>query len=259
MSRQRSCQACAVGTCAKLQLDPIIIKSKIKMPFIRSGYGFLKWVLSLRVFGCGFVKWVLLLRVLTTGKPIHSTLTFLWFHIRHVRLLMAWRQCIYNHQVNQYHTLNQYAVIAKCRMDLLTHNMDEGHIIICITYWGRVTHICVDNLTSIGSDNGLLPGRHQAIIRTNDGLLLIGPVWTNLSEILIEIHTFSFKKMHLKMSPAKWRPFCLGLNVIMLHIWAKQMKLQQVNLFPSHKPNQIGKSAWICYSKEYVTALLMKQ
>ena len=37
---------------------------------------------------------------------------------------------------------------------------------------------------------------------------------TNLSEMLIEIHTFSFKKMHLKMSSGKWRPFCIGLNVL---------------------------------------------
>ena len=33
-----------------------------------------------------------------------------------------------------------------------------------LTYWGRVTHMCVRNLTIIGSDNGLSPGRHQAII-----------------------------------------------------------------------------------------------
>ena len=33
-----------------------------------------------------------------------------------------------------------------------------------LTHWGRVTHICVGNLTIIGSDNGLSPGRRQAII-----------------------------------------------------------------------------------------------
>ena len=76
-----------------------------------------------------------------------------------------------------------------------------------LTHWGRVTHICVSKLTIIGSDNGLSPGRRQAIIWTNDGFLLIGPLGTNFSEILIEINTFSFKKMHLKMSSGKWRPF----------------------------------------------------
>ena len=77
-----------------------------------------------------------------------------------------------------------------------------------------MTHICVGKLTIIGSDNGLSPGRCQAIIWTNAGILLIGLLGTNLSEILIEIDTFSFKKMHLKMSSAKCRPFCLGLNVL---------------------------------------------
>ena len=54
----------------------------------------------------------------------------------------------------------------------------------------------------------------QTIIWTNDGLLLIGLLGTNFSEILIGIQTFSFKKMHLKMSSAKWRRVCLGLNVL---------------------------------------------
>ena len=77
-----------------------------------------------------------------------------------------------------------------------------------------MTHICVSKLTIIGSDNGLSPDRRQAIILTNAGILLIGPLGTNFSEILIEILTFSFKKMRLKGSSAKRRPFCLGLNVL---------------------------------------------
>ena len=81
-----------------------------------------------------------------------------------------------------------------------------------LTHWGRVTHICVNKLTIIGADNGLSPGWRQAIIWTNDGILLIGPLGTNCSEILIEIYIFSFKKMHLKMSSGNWQPFCPGLN-----------------------------------------------
>ena len=53
--------------------------------------------------------------------------------------------------------------------------------IIYLTHWGRVTHIYVDKLTIIDSDNGLLPGRRQAIIWTNAGILLIGPLWTNFN------------------------------------------------------------------------------
>ena len=86
-----------------------------------------------------------------------------------------------------------------------------------LTHWGRVMHICVINLIIIASDNGLSPGRRQAFIGTNAGILLIGHLGTNFSEILIGIHTISFKKMHLKMSSAKWRPFCFGLNVLKCH------------------------------------------
>ena len=64
--------------------------------------------------------------------------------------------------------------------------------------------VCDNKLAIIGSDNGLSPDRRQAIIWTNAGILLIGPFF---SEILIGIQTFSFKKMHLEMSSAKWRPF----------------------------------------------------
>ena len=84
----------------------------------------------------------------------------------------------------------------------------------CLTHWGRVTHICVIKLTIIGSDNGLSPGRRQAIIWANVGILLIGPLGTNFSENLVEIVPFSFTKMRLRVSPAKCRPFCLGLNVL---------------------------------------------
>ena len=73
-----------------------------------------------------------------------------------------------------------------------------------LTHWGRVTHMSVSKLTIIGSDNGLSPDWRQAIIWTNPG-------------------TFSLKKMRLKVSSAKRRPFCLGLNVL---TW--QQKLVEV-------------------------------
>ena len=63
-----------------------------------------------------------------------------------------------------------------------------------LTHWGRVTQIFVSKLTIIDSDNGLSPGRRQAIIWTNVEILLIEPLETNVSEISIKIYTFSFKK-----------------------------------------------------------------
>ena len=100
-----------------------------------------------------------------------------------------------------------------------------------------MTHICVSNLTIIVSDNGLSPGRRQAIIWTNAGIWLIGPLEINFSEILIRIQTFSFKKMHLKMSSAKWRPIsasmCKGNKIIkkkkpfvMSHVRTSEMVAQ---------------------------------
>ena len=47
----------------------------------------------------------------------------------------------------------------------------------------------------------------------NAGILLTRILGTNFSEILIETHIFSFRKMHLKqLSSAKWRLFLLGPN-----------------------------------------------
>ena len=83
-----------------------------------------------------------------------------------------------------------------------------------LIHWGRVTHICVSKLTTIGSDNGLLPGRRQAIILTSAGILFAGSLGTNFCEISIAILTFSFKKIRFKVLSVKWPPFCLGLNVL---------------------------------------------
>ena len=86
-------------------------------------------------------------------------------------------------------------------------------LLVVLTHWGLVTHVCISKLTIIGSGNGLVPGWCQAINWTNVGILLIRPLWTNFSEIFIEIHKFLFKKIHFKMSSGKLWPFCLGFNV----------------------------------------------
>ena len=83
-----------------------------------------------------------------------------------------------------------------------------------LTHWGRVTHENASKQTIIGSDNGLSPDQHEAIIWTNDGILLTEPSRTNFSDFLIGIQIFSFNKIPLKMSSAKWRPFCLCHNVL---------------------------------------------
>ena len=112
---------------------------------------------------------------------------------------------------------------------LLSRDNTLKWTILVLNHWGRVTHTCVSKLTNIGSDNGLSPGRRQAIIWTNAGILLIGPLGTIFSEILIEIRPFSFKKMHLKMSSGKWRPFCLGFNVLRQYIFSSVIQVLQVH------------------------------
>ena len=66
-----------------------------------------------------------------------------------------------------------------------------------LSHWGQVTHICIGNPTIISSDIDLLPGQHQTIYWTNAGILFIGSLGTNLSEMLIEILTVLLNKMHL--------------------------------------------------------------
>ena len=106
-----------------------------------------------------------------------------------------------------------------------------------LTHWGRMRHtcICADNLIIIGSDNDLSPVRRQTIIWTNAGILLFGTLGTNFSDILIEIQTFSFKKICLKVS-AKWRSFCLSLNV-----WNTETKTWQTNVTFSFHPIKLPK------------------
>ena len=96
----------------------------------------------------------------------------------------------------------------KCKVLCINSNFTEGHsygsnwqksalLKWCLTHWGWVMQICVSKLAIIDSDNGL--SHDQAIIWTSAGILLIGPLGAKFSEILIEIHASSFRKMQLKM------------------------------------------------------------
>ena len=118
-----------------------------------------------------------------------------------------------------------------------------------------MTQICVDNTNIIGSDNGLSPERRQAINWTNVGILSIGPLGTNFNENLIEIDISSSKKMHLKMSSGKWRPFCLGLSVLIKSYVSSHIQIYKItdfkvyaNLwnakFSSAYRSQVGAYSW---------------
>ena len=86
-----------------------------------------------------------------------------------------------------------------------------------LTHWGRVTHIYVGILTIVGSDNGLSPSRHQFIIWTNAGILLIGPLETNFSDFFYQhpyifIQENVFENVTWKMEAILLRPQCVKEN-----------------------------------------------
>ena len=123
-----------------------------------------------------------------------------------------------------------------------TQNIMWVFCLIYLTHWGRVTHACVNKLRSIGSDNGLSPGGRQAIIWPNGEIFLIGPLGINSSEILIASNTFSFMKMHLKMSSAKWRLFRFGLNELITTGRACHPGGHHLNHYPGTFCSNLG--AW---------------
>ena len=78
-----------------------------------------------------------------------------------------------------------------------------------LTHFPLVPHTCVRAGSALVQViNDLAPVRCQTITWTNADLLSIGPLETNFS--YINIQNVSSMKMHLKMSSAKWWPFCSG-------------------------------------------------
>ena len=73
-------------------------------------------------------------------------------------------------------------------------------------------YIYIIKLTIVVLNIALAPG--QAIIWTSTGILLTGPQGTNFNWMLLESHTVSLKKMHLKISSAAVQQFCPDPNVL---------------------------------------------
>ena len=70
----------------------------------------------------------------------------------------------------------------------------------------------VSEVTIIGSDNCLSPGRRQAIIWNNAENIITCTIRNKLQRTLNRNWYFSFKKIQLKMESGKWRPLCVDLN-----------------------------------------------
>ena len=83
-----------------------------------------------------------------------------------------------------------------------------------LTHWGRVTHTCVGNLTIIGPDNGLSPGRHQAIIWTNPGTLMNKLQWNFNRYSNIFIQENAFENVVCEMASILPQPQCVKLSAV---------------------------------------------
>ena len=132
-----------------------------------------------------------------------------------------------------------------------------------LTHWGPVTHIYIGNLIIIDSDNGLLPGRCQAIIWTNAGILLIGPLGTNCSEIWIEILTFSFKKINVfesvvcEIAAILSQPQCVKTECSLNILTCKKHELATsypnvTNILSLWARENIFSWIWNCYSEHKI-------
>ena len=89
-----------------------------------------------------------------------------------------------------------------------------------LTHWGWVTHICVSKLIITGSDNGLSPGRRQAIMWTNAGILLIGPLGKFNQNSNISIHENAIESVVCEMAAILSRPLCVNNTPALFQIMA---------------------------------------
>ena len=124
------------------------------------------------------------LRYLNVVRCSHSCLTWLVWCVcvnTSVKITRSYYVSKVQHMVSMIETIPTLGILINC----ITEQMPGMQ---CWTVWvhGRVTHICVGKLAIIGSDNGLSPGRRQAIIWTSAGILWIGRLGTNLSENAFE-------------------------------------------------------------------------
>ena len=88
--------------------------------------------------------------------------------------------------------------------------IDNMPALVQVMAWCQIRELGVDEIMRLS------PVRREAFIWTNADLLSIGPWRTYFNEILVEIQKFLLKKMHFKISSAKWWSFCLGLGVLTL-------------------------------------------
>ena len=128
--------------------------------------------------------------------------------------------------------------------------------VVYYVIWKMLYYIVPYSLSEIPR----LDNRRQAIIWTNAGILLIGPLGINFREILIKIITFSLK-MRLKVSSAKRRPLCFGLNVISVYLYLPVCSSQVIHTSSSIDPSILPQAQCIktCKSQWHTKVYIINE
>ena len=111
-----------------------------------------------------------------------------------------------------FHSPCQTTITVSVWLRLHGLNWKEGEN--TLTHWGLATHIWLSVI-----EPPLVQIMACRLVGSNPFLnqcvnILIGPLGTNFSEILIEFFSFSFNDFWNYGLSAKRRPFCLSLNVL---------------------------------------------
>ena len=129
-----------------------------------------------------------------------------------------------NGQANRHH-FHVLGVTSKTHGDVNTHQVNSGNGLsnqhIHVTHWGRLTHICVGNLTITGSDDGL--NQCSNIINWTIKNTF---QWNFSRSSYIFIQENAFECVVCEMSA-----ICLGLNVINCVLLSSGPLLMSVFIF----------------------------
>ena len=140
------------------------------------------------------------------GLKSHLKITKFYNIISYFCLDTEWGQLLFNerqHEFNGQVTTHQATKFSRTLLSPAGEN-SPTHLPLMLHIYASV------NRVNIGSDNGLSPGWHHAIIWTNAAILLIGPLGTNFSETWIEICVFQSNKWISKYCLWSGRHFVQG-------------------------------------------------
>ena len=121
-----------------------------------------------------------------------------------------------------------------------------------LTPWGWVKHICISKLTIIGSDNGLLPGRHQAIIWTNTGILLSGKE-NAFENVIYEMEASSSRPQCVHLFGCEARIFCTKYSMIIIALPLKVSLIVFVSMNTPQSCTRFPKISFAIFNADFLS------